>query len=129
MENEEIRWGIIGASCDKYHFCCDKIMFVATNTTKLFVETKICRVKHDKIMFVETTICRDKNMFVATSSLLSRQKTCFVFVATTKKLSREKLYLWQLPPVIVGCLVKMETGGEKGMLGKDGNRRGEGNAW
>ena len=30
---------------------------------------------------------------------------------------------WKRDPV-----AKMETGGEKGMLGKDGNRRGEGNA-
>ena len=26
-------------------------------------------------------------------------------------------------------MTKMETGGEKGMLGKDGNRRGEGKEW
>ena len=42
--------------------------------------------------------------FVATSMLLLWQKTCFVvtnvFVAT-KPLSRQKWYLWQLPPVIV----------------------------
>ena len=34
---------------------------------------------------------------------------------------------WKRDPV--GFLAKMETGGEKGMLGKDRNRRGEGNAW
>ena len=34
---------------------------------------------------------------------------------------------WKRDPV--GCLAKMETGGERGMFGKDGNRRGEGNAW
>ena len=90
-------------------------MFVATNTTELFVETNICRDKHDKIMFVETNICRDKHSFVVTKDVFCVCRDKHVFVAT-KLLSREKLYLWQLPPMIVGCLVKMETGEDREKL-------------
>ena len=49
---------------------------------------------------------RDKIMFVASrglsrQALLSRRKACFVHVfVVTKLLSRQKLYLWQLPPMI-----------------------------
>ena len=72
----------IGGSCQKYNFCHEKIMFVATNICcdKSFVMTKIfC---HDK------QFCRNKS-FVATSILLSQQKTCFVATKDT----------WQLLPV------------------------------
>ena len=77
----------------------------------VFVTTNICRDKS----FVATKIfCRDKHNFFATklvrtSILLSRQKTkqkttttktCFV---TRKHFSRQKSYLWQLPPMII-CL-------------------------
>ena len=66
---------IIGGSCHKYHFCRDKSMLIVTKV-------------------------------VATSILLSREKTCFVvtntfFVATNTCLSRQKLYLWQLPSMVV----------------------------
>ena len=99
----------------RQNFCCDKIISVATNTTELFVETNICRDKHDKIMFVETNICRDKHSFVVTKDVFCVCRDKHVFVAT-KLLSREKLYLWQLPPMIVGCLVKMETGEDREKL-------------
>ena len=72
---------ITGGSCHKYHFCCDE-RFVATNT-----RCPLC-----KIMFVTTKdmFCRDTQVFVVTKH---------VFVAT-KRLLRQKFYLWQLPPVI-----------------------------
>ena len=53
-------------------FCCDK----SSVATKSFVATNI----------------------LLTSILLSRQKTCFV--VTNRCLSRQKLYLCQLPPMI-----------------------------
>ena len=71
-----------------------------------------CRNKH---VFVETkhVFCRDKSMhvstkhvFVATNIILSRQayfcRDKHVFVATKVclRLSRQKLYLWQLPSLI-----------------------------
>ena len=70
---------IIGGSCHKYHFCRDKSVFFARSTYLC-----LSRQNYRKIMFVATNIRRDKG-FVATSILLSRQK----------------LYLWQLPPMIL----------------------------
>ena len=62
------------------------IIFVATNFFSR--QTRVCRYKRlfcrNKSMFVPTKVFRDKKMFVATNTLLSRQK----------------LYLWQLPPMI-----------------------------
>ena len=88
-------------------------IFLATNIilqNTSFVATEVylsqqngCRNKH---VFVTTKIRGDKS-FVTTSILLSRQKTCFVVTntclsrQTTKHLSRQKLYLWQLLPMIV----------------------------
>ena len=86
-------------------------IFLATNII-LSRQTRVCRYKtrllsrqkyacHVKT-FVATNTC-----FVTTSILLSRQKTCFVMTKTslsqqtTKHLSRHKLYLWQLLPMIV----------------------------
>ena len=86
---------VIDGSCHKYHFCRDKHVFAATKLC--LPRQNLCR---DKIMFLATNtclFCRDKimfgvtNMFVATSILLSRRKTC---------LSRQKVYLWQLPQMI-----------------------------
>ena len=75
------------------------INFAATNTS--FVTTKVCllrqNISSNKIMFVVTNIlvttsmCLEENMFVATSILLSRQKTCFV--ATNTHLSWHFFYL------------------------------------
>ena len=103
--NEQTKKTIIGGSCHKYHFCEKKI--VATNTClsrqrpvsrdkHVFVATKVCssRQKFSR----DKQFCRDKSI-VATSILLSQQKTCFV---VTKCLSRQKWYLWQFPPVIQG---------------------------
>ena len=82
------------------------IIFVATNT---FVATK-----DDKTFITTNTcFCRDKHNFVATNIILSQQKfgrDKHAFVATkdvfcrdkhaAKRLSRQKRYLWQLPPMI-----------------------------
>ena len=73
------------------YFCHDKHVFVVT---------KLCLFCHNKIMFVVTKL-------VATRRFLSPQKTFFVitnvFVATKVCLSWWKVYLWQLPPMIVHC--------------------------
>ena len=74
---------IIGGSCYKYRiFCSDKSMLVATT----FVTTNICRYKHN---FVATSILLSgqKTRFIATNTCLSRQRyACFV---ATKLLSRQ----------------------------------------
>ena len=74
-----------------------KHTFVATNTCSVATKHVFAREKkyvfwgknfcRDKIMFAVTNICRDKS-FVATSILLSRQKTCFV--VTKDVLCRDK---------------------------------------
>ena len=89
---------ITGGSCYKYHFCCDKHLFVMTehvfcrdkgmplaSTTLLSQQNYVCR---DKIF------CRGKPLVVAnlmTNILLSQEKMCFVakntFVVT-------KVSLW-----------------------------------
>ena len=78
---------IIGGSCHKYHFCRDKYVFAAT--------------KH--------VFCRDKSMLVATKLLSPQTRVCrhifatifFILLSRQKtRLSRQKLYLWQLPPMI-----------------------------
>ena len=95
-----ILYTIIGGSCYKYQFCRDK-SFVTTNTC-LSPQTRVYRDK-TRLLSQQKYDCRDKIMFVA--------KKYFCFVATnichdkhvfvaTKVLSRQKLYLWQLAPVI-----------------------------
>ena len=84
----------------------DKHVFTATNQfcrDKSFVATSILFIAHflprqkyacrDQIKFVETNICCDK-------ILLSRQ-TYFCHDRHIFVLSRQKLYFWQLPPMIV----------------------------
>ena len=86
-------WSFItGRSCDKYHFCHDKHVFVMTNmcfvTTNMFVATKVWLLRqrfcHDKIMFFATNIT--SITFVMTNMCLSWQ-TCV--------LSRQTCLLWQ----------------------------------
>ena len=54
---------IIGGSCQKYHFCCDKHVFVATDKSML-AETKVCFVATKDVFY------RDKHVFVATKVIL-----------------------------------------------------------
>ena len=88
---------LIGGSCHKYHFCRDKTFCRdKKGKKKKFVATNIC---HDK-RFVTT-----KNIFVATSILLSRQKTCYVATNTClwrqtfcrQKFRRDKIILVAAP--------------------------------
>ena len=75
---------IIGGSCHKYHFCRDK---TRDKTRLLSLQKYACRdktfVATKSVMFV--MFCRDKHVlnFIATSILLSRQKTC-VFSRQTR---------------------------------------------
>ena len=99
------------------NFCHDKIVchnktFVGTNRC-LSWQAYFC---HDRrhVLSWQTCVCCDKSFIAikknsankhklfcdktyATGIILSQQKVCFV---TTKLLSWQKLYLWQLPPVI-----------------------------
>ena len=88
-------------------FCRDRHYFVATKTclynktTKLPQVSFLSRQKYfvatDIILSRQRHVCIIKRQsFVATSIQLLRQKT---FLAT-KHLSRQKWYLWQLPPRI-----------------------------
>ena len=81
-------------------FCHDKHMFVATKESLLRQN-----FSHNKIMFVMTKIflsqqrfCCDKHTFVTTKDVFCCDK--HMFVMTNMCLSRQKLYLWQLPPMI-----------------------------
>ena len=71
-------------------------MFVGTSILLSRQKDVFCRDKHVFVMFVgdkylsRQTFCCDKNMFVATKEIFCRDKT----------LSRQKWYLWQLPPMI-----------------------------
>ena len=88
---------ITGGNSYRYNFCCNK-RFVATNT---FVATNCF---HDKYLSWQTILlwqkfCHDKHTFVTTKdtfcppALQDKQ-------VTNMCLSQEKLYLWQLPPMI-----------------------------
>ena len=85
------------------NFCCNKIMFVATNTYCLSLVMKKHIFCHDKNMLVmpkhllqQNYVCCDKHMFVMTKHLLQQ-----IFVATNIILLQQKWYLWQFLPVIV----------------------------
>ena len=138
---------IIGRSCHKYNFCCnksfccdkhvchDKHMFVMTK--KIFCHnTYACHDKYllwrkfccDMLTFVVTSVfvttkhlfCHDKSLLSWQSMLVTTKIVCcdkYNFVTTiffflgkhtfvttkevTKLLLQQKLYLWQLPPVIL----------------------------
>ena len=97
-----------------------KLSLAGATTSIIFVETRLllrqmyaCRDKH---VFVTTKLSsrqayfyRDKLNFVATKIVCrDKQKTCFVAINTC--LSRQKLYLWQLPPMILNDVVSGESG-------------------
>ena len=77
-------------------------MFVATkNNNKYLSRQTFC---HDKLTFVATThvFCRDKSMLVATTIFCRDKQLCCNenFVAARVLLSRQKFYVWHLPPMI-----------------------------
>ena len=91
------QWSIVGGSCHKCNFCCDK-SFVTTNMCLL--RRKFCHNKHvfvvtkqlfchDKSMFVATKLCQDKydKMFVVTNIILSQQNFCH---------GKRRVLLWQM---------------------------------
>ena len=84
--------------------CLSRQTCVRHDKTRLLSRRKYaCRDKG----FLATKLCATKRLsFVATSILLPRQKTCFV---ATKHLSQQKLYFWQLPPVIVYKFLHSKT--------------------
>ena len=105
---------IIGWSGYKYHFCCNKHVFVATKV--LSRQAYFC---HDKrpVLTRQTRVCRDKSKLVATkllpwqnyvccnkhTSIATKDVFCHdnqAFVPTKTCLSRPKWYSWQLPPMI-----------------------------
>ena len=81
------------------HSCRDqKMHFVATNTC---LSQQNFRRDKTGLLFWQKYACRDKTTFlshtlVATKDAFCRDKHMFV---TTKLLSRQKWYLWQLPPM------------------------------
>ena len=60
--------------------------------------TRVCRDK-TRLLSRQMYACSDKITFVATTYFY-RDKT---FVTTNICLSRQKLHLWQLPPMIMSC--------------------------
>ena len=102
---------------NKHNFIMTKVLlqqaYICRNKTS-FVVTEICLSQQTFFsqqtrVFVTTNICHNKT-FVATKSLLLwQQKTCFVTTNTsmfvmTKLSSLQKLYIWQLPPMIGSSL-------------------------
>ena len=84
--------------CLHKHTCHDKRCVLSQ-------QTQVCNKKHKTFWFVMTEIyCRDKHNSLATKLLLQQAYYCndkrCVFV-TTKLLLRQRLYLWQFPPMIV----------------------------
>ena len=83
-------------SCYKYQFCCDKYVFVTTNTWHVFVTTKyiFCR---DKSMLVVTKLwLSQQNILVIFWSYMSRQNTSFVETKLSCIISvATKLLSWQ----------------------------------
>ena len=70
-------------------------------------------------MFIATKACRDKIIFVATKDGFCSDK--HMFIATTL-LSQQKLYLWQLPLIIVYIYIYCtESGGKEEHIGVNGS--------
>ena len=89
--------------------CRDKIMFVATKNVFCVLSRLADFCRDERRVFVATKIClsrqkfyRNKHTSVETKDVFCRDKHVFV---ATKRLSRQKLYLWQLPPMIDILLV------------------------
>ena len=99
---------IIGGSCHKYYFCRDK------HVVSLFVATNMCFSRQNPFLSLQNYVCRDKyfswqvlsrqkyffatNIFFFATKLLSRQ--AYFCRDKRRVLSRQKWYLWQLPPMI-----------------------------
>ena len=95
-------------ACRDERMLVETYIFVATNRillrkgkTRLLSRQKYaCR---DKYLSLQR-FCRGKHTFVATKDVLCCDKR--VFVATKMCLSRQKWYLWQLPPMILHNVAK-----------------------
>ena len=120
---------VIGGSCHKYHFCRDKHACDKTNLSlqqkynkNVLVTTKLVRTELYLLrqIFVTTNIilswqkfghgfCHDKSVLVTTKYLLWQNclaKFCHdkhTFEGINTCLSWQKLYLWQLQPMIYSC--------------------------
>ena len=83
---------VIGRSCYKHHFCCDKTSVMTSTCLSWqnisFVATKLlswqAHVCHDKtyLLLRQKYACHDKHHVVMTSIPLSQQKACFVATNT-----------------------------------------------
>ena len=77
-------------------------VFATNKHIYLSRQTRVC---HNKSKLVTTKVCREKHVhtFVATKDVFCCDKHTFVAtkdVFITELLSRQKRYLWQLPPII-----------------------------
>ena len=105
---EPLTLSLEGAATSNKYACRDKYIFVATNRILLrqFKTRLLSRQKYacrDKYLSLQR-FCRGKHTFVATKDVLCCDKR--VFVATKMCLSRQKWYLWQLPPMILHNVAK-----------------------
>ena len=91
----------------------DKGNFVKTKLASTSILLSRQGFESESMLVADFLFFRDKQVnvlsrqkyFVATSILLWRQKLCFV--STNTRLSRQKLFLWQLPPVISSWVGKV----------------------
>ena len=84
------------------------IIFVATNV--ILLRQNFCR---GKLTFVATNTClsrQNTSTFVAIKDVFCHVKYVFVATNTCLFLSRQKFYLWQLPPTIVQWCGRMSLG-------------------
>ena len=85
---------IIGGSCHKYHFCCNK-SFVMTLCLSWLKKksTNICHNKHNLVMtkglWWQAYFCHDKHVFVMTNHAFCCDKSMLV---ATKVLSRQNIF-------------------------------------
>ena len=81
--------------------CLSRETFFSSNKIRLLSQKYACRHKKR----CEYHFCRDK------TNIFCRDKHTFVAEKKTRVLSRQKLYLWQLPPMICAMAAKSSRAG------------------
>ena len=93
---------VIGRSCYKHHFCCDKTSVMTSTCLSWqnisFVATKVC-------VSWQTSCCHDKHTFVTTKGMFLLQQTHFVGVVLLRQIfvATKVLYMHFVTYVILSC--------------------------
>ena len=83
---------LIGGSCHKYHFCCNRSIYMYACCDKPFVVTKLCLLwqnfcGNNFFLSWQTRVCHDKHTFVVTKDVCV---FCNKLVFVTNVLSQQK---------------------------------------